>query len=266
MKNIKRVLAGVLGIGIIIGLLALYDGINGDPFSEANAKKQAVKYARELYPGQTFTAKWALYDSPFTYRVNVQSQESPDTHFDVVTRWWLSLSDTLSPDEEPEHQRLVENGWNTCVRLNNEASALASEIFQNQWPELGLLPIYGVDAHTVNIDLSPSPFLAAEEQDRIMAIYKEKWFDQSFDTVLLENAPASLEMQVSWNAIPTEDDAAEILCKAKEIMEANGMPMAYYEVILIPSDALGLDDAKEYMLDSKAIAAEDILSPAAALP
>lgn len=254
MKKTKRILAGILGFAIIIGLLAVYDGGNGDPFSEAHARRQAVAYARKLYPEQDFTVKQVFYDSPFVYRVTVQSQQSQDTSFDVETRYWINTTDQFYEDGTTSHEWYVESGLNTRNRMGREAAKQAAFILQRELPELELTPVYGIDADTVEIDLCYS----VETGD--LAEYSEYLaLDEAFQPSILNNIPTRFVAQVLWEGIPTEEDLQNVLGQIKTAMEENGMPMTYYNVTLYPKD-YNDDDAAEanIIMESGTVASADI--------
>lgn len=253
MKKAKRILAGILGFAIIIGLLAVYDGGNGDPFSEAHAARRAVAYAQELYPGQTFTVKQTLYDSPFEYRVIVQSQQSQDTFFDVVTRHWTDTSDILSEDGTPLHEWYVENGLNTRNRMGREAAKQAAFILQRELPGLELIPIFGIDSDKVEIDLCYS--VANED----LVKYKEYLkLDEDFEPSILNKVPTRFVTHVRWKGIPTEEDLQNTLRQIKNALEENEMPMTYYDVMLVPESNSEDDAMEENIIESGVTASKDI--------
>lgn len=253
MKKVKRILAGLLGFAIIFGLLAFYDSQNGDPFSEAHAKRRAVAYAQKLYPGQTFTVEQILYDSPFAYRAVVQSQQSRDTCFDIVTRHWTDTSDRLSGDETPMHEWFVESGRNTCNRMGREAAKQAAFVLQRELPNLELLPVFGIDSDKTEIDLC---YPGDNEE---LAKYREYLpLDEDFHPSILQHVPARLAAQVLWPGIPTEEDLRTTLKEIKSAMEAYEMPMTCYDVTLVPEGYAENDGLRESILESGLIASEDI--------
>ncbi|MDO5425556.1 MAG: hypothetical protein Q4F41_17730 [Eubacteriales bacterium] len=244
MKRVKRILAGILGIAIIVGLLLFYDGANGDPLSEAQAKRRAVAYAEKLYPGQTFSAGDALRDGPFVYRVEVRSEESADTHFEVVTRHWTDTSDEVT-EGVAEHERLVESGFNTGFRLGLEAAEQAEQVLKSQTPELTFLNVYGAGEYSVFVELG-----YPDGANFVL--------DQTFSTEILERVPAKFSAQVSWEGTPTEEDLKEVLKKIKTALEEQGMPMAFYDVILVPEGETEYEERLETIVESGIIAAEEI--------
>ncbi|MDO5541104.1 MAG: hypothetical protein Q4F83_13740 [Eubacteriales bacterium] len=257
MRKMKRMIAGIMGFVIIFGLLAVYDGACGDPVSKAYAKRQAVTYAEKLYPGQTFKVTGVLYDSPFVYRMQVQSEESRDTHFEIVTRYWTDTSDKLSEDALPEHERLVESRWNTCYRLGAEAAGQAELILQNELPELEFIPLYyGIDQNTVEIDLCFSEE-NVERYESSMKYSEYLILDQDFDSSILKNVSARCMAAISWRGTPTEEDLQKVLGQIKNIMEANEMPMAYYNVTLTPENGT-YDEVRENMIESGNVASANI--------
>lgn len=253
MKKTKRIVAGILGFAIILGLLAFYEGGNGDPFSEAHAGRQAVAYAQELYPGQTFTVTQVLYDSPFEYRATVQSQQSRDTYFDVVTRHWTDTSDFFSEDGHPSHELFVESGRNTCNRMGREAAKQAMFILQKELPDLELMPVYGIDSDKAEIDLCyPRDYDDLEKYKEYLPL------DGDFDPSILQKVPTRFVTQAWWPEIPTEEDLQNTLREIKAALEKYEMPMTYYDIMLVPEGAADDESLKESIIQSGLVASKDI--------
>lgn len=123
-----RVLAGGLGIGIILAVLVLFDGLTGDPLSRAWCDQQALRYARAAYPGQDFTVTESNAGQWFQYGAWVQSTQSADTKFDVLTSFWLQT--------EGREQELVENRHNTLVRQGREGARQIEALLRKELPGL----------------------------------------------------------------------------------------------------------------------------------
>lgn len=115
-------LAGTgFGGGALVALFAYT--VNGDPISGAWAQQRAIRYAEQRFPGQTFTApKGSWYSYYFNYSVEVQSDQSPDTHFTVETRKWLWLDDYGTTDA-------VTNGVTARQRMEQALTDKAQRMF-----------------------------------------------------------------------------------------------------------------------------------------
>ena len=113
----KRIAAGVAGGVLVLGLLLAADAVYGDPLSRAWAESRAVQYAESLYPGQTFIVTESYDGSRFEYGTLVQSEQSPDTRFEVRNSFWAALPQTTAARMTPgSHEWLVEQRWNTAYR------------------------------------------------------------------------------------------------------------------------------------------------------
>lgn len=235
MKRMKRILAGALGFALVLGLLVVSLGLSGDPLSEKQAKRRAVAYAESLYPGQSFIAQYVTRDRPFSYRAEVQSKESEDTRFSVTTDFWVRTSDVDSSGKA-DHVILVEEKWNTRYRLGCEAAKLAAAVLMVELPEIRLNPIYGVEQEAVFIELCGTEE-EWSEYEHLLSV------DMPFDPALLERMPARLSAVALWEGEPTEEDMKHVMAQIKEALEEHGMPIAYYEIILLPenSDGKGLN-------------------------
>lgn len=244
MKMMKRVLAGILGSVLVLSLLTSVLGLSGDPLSEEQAKRRAVAYAEEIYPGQTFTVRDVTRDRPFSYRAEVQSADSEDTHFSVTTDFWVRTSDEDSHGNA-DHVILVEEKWNTRYRLGKTAAKRAAAIFEVELPEIRFNPLYGVDQDTAFVDLC----CIEEEWER----YKgDLMIDMPFDEALLEKMPACLSAVVLQEEEPTAEELEEVLVRIRTAMEKYGMMFDFYDITLIRADGEGEP------LSSEMIAAEDI--------
>lgn len=247
----KKRLAGAAGILIILCLLLAVDAITGDPLSCAWADWRAVQRAERLYPGQEFSVISGYSGQFFQYGAEVQSATSPDTRFDVVTRFWLFTDDRAG--------ERVENRWNTCYRMGEEGADEIAKILAREAPELELAGVYGGEMRTVELDLAWEP--DGEGSGRsVPGNYPENFpLDAPFEASLLQTVPSRICMQVLWNGAPTQQDLDGVLHTVKQVLEANGLPVSYYDVTLVPRD--GYDSHEQLLamvLASGPVAANDI--------
>lgn len=225
----KRVLAGLLGAGIILALLFFWEYWgSGDPLSAWIGGRRAVAYAEKCYPGQTFTVMPDSYSAGRIWETNtwVQSTTSPDTYFGVTTRWWLF---TESWQAAP-HERMVEGRENTRSRLELEAGESIAALLAEQLPDLSFqwANYRGTDAAAVHLCRQPdgsidtSPYLSSLP------------LDAPFTPELLQSVPSGLWVQILWPALPTEEDMETVLHRLKTVLEQSGFPITYYSVELTP--------------------------------
>lgn len=226
----KKRLAGAAGILIILGLLLAVDAITGDPFSRAWAQWRALHRAETLYPDQEFYVASSYSGQFFNYGVTVQSTTSTDTRFDVTTDFWLFTEDRAGEQ--------VENRWNTCYRMGQEGAEQIAGILAQEAPELNLAGIYGTDLNRVELDLAWEP--DGEGAGRSHPEKTPELFplDGAFDMSILQKAPSRLCLQVNWTGTPTQEDLDTVLQTLKQVMEANDLPVTYYDVRLVPMYSL----------------------------
>ena len=219
MKMIKRVLAGMLGTILVLGLMATALGLSVDPLSRAWAEKRAIAYAQELYPGQEFFVKAVVKDWPFSYRTEVQSRTSEDTHFSVITDFWVRTSSA------GDHVRMVESKWNTKYRLGEEAAERAAAILMVELPQMRFSPIYGTEERIA--------FVEMEGKAAGLTL------DMSFDASLMKEYEFSLSAVALCEDDPTEAELKETLNRIRAAMEKHGMMFEFYDITLIRSDGEG---------------------------
>ena len=226
----KKRLAGAAGILIILCLLLAVDAVTGDPVSRAWAEWRALHRAEALYPGQEFYVSSSYSGQFFGYGATVQSTTSTDTHFDVTMDFWLFTEDRA--------EEQVENRWNTCYRMGEEGADLIAAAMAKDAPELVLSGNYGPEMRTVELDLAWEP--DGEGAGRsVPSNYAENFpLDGSFDVSLLKNVPSRVCMQVLWQGTPAQEDLDSVLRTVKQVMEANDLPVTYYDVTLVPMYSL----------------------------
>jgi len=226
----KKRLAGAAGILIILGLLLAVDAITGDPFSRAWAQWRALHRAETLYPNQEFTVASSYSGQFFNYGVTVQSTTSTDTRFDVTTDFWLFTEDRAGEQ--------MENRWNTCYRMGQEGAEQIADILAQEAPELNLAGVYGTDLNRVELDLAWEP--DGEGAGRPHPEKTPELFplDGAFDMSILQKVPSRLCLQVNWTGTPTQEDLDTVLQTLKQVLEANDLPVTYYDVHLVPMYSL----------------------------
>ena len=250
----KKRLAGAAGILIILGLLLAVDAVTGDPFSRAWAQWRALHRAETLYPDQEFTVASSYSGQFFNYGVTVQSTTSTDTRFDVTTDFWLFTQDRAG--------ERVENRWNTCYRMGEEGADEIAKIRAREARELGLAGVYGGEMCTVELDLAWEP--DGEGAGRSHPEKTPELFplDGSFDASLLQKVPSRLCVQVNWTGTPVQEDLDTVLHTLKRVLEANGLPVTYYDVMLVPMYSLeeynNHEAIQNGLLESGPVPADDI--------
>lgn len=251
----KRIAAGVAGGVLVLGLLLAADAVYGDPLSRAWAESRAVQYAESLYPGQTFTAVESGGGAGFRYYTWVQSDQSPDTRFDVDTSFWFFTTDDGGGDV-PRHEQLVEQRWNTAYRMGTEAAVQVDAILTEELPQYEFAANYGsqesLKSSFVSLGYDP-------DEGAIPGNYAEYLpLDAAFSKDILQNVPACLMLQCTWPTAPTQSDVDEVLTQVKQVMETNGYRFAWYDVTLTDATAPDYHTGLESLAESGDVAAADI--------
>lgn len=230
--KIKRIAAAFFGILLVLGLLFFWEYMgDGDPLSAWIGQKRAVAYAERRYPGQTFTVLPDAAPCGRIWQTNiwVQSDTSPDTCFGVTTRWWFF---TESWEAAPP-ERMVEGRQNTKGRLEWEAGEYIAALLKEQLPDLPFswANFWGADSVYVTLCVQPDGSTDTAPYLPYLPL------DVPFAPELLQNVPALVELWISWPANPTQQDAEAALSEVKAVLEANGLPVAYYTLELKPDSA-----------------------------
>ena len=253
-KNPLRMLAGVAGALIVVGLLLLVDGITGDPISRRLADNGALAYAQTAYPGQTFTITESGGGQWFSYYARVQSEQSPDTTFLVHTSFWFF--------RQGEEQREVEGRNWTLVRQGKEGAAELSAALHAALPDLELAPAFngwlpGTDYEDiqdmdVELDLCWTP-----DNMRDVTGYVDLFpLDAPFDKAVTAKVPDRVVVQVLWDGTPTQEDYDTTLSRIKAAAEAAGFQIDWYDLTLVPAG--GTHEEVQETAISATTAAEDI--------
>lgn len=253
-KNPLRILAGVAGALIVVGLLLLVDGITGDPISRRLADNGALAYAEKAYPGQTFTILESGGGQWFRYYARVQSEQSPDTTFLVHTSFWFF--------RQGEEEREVEGRNWTLVRQGKEGAEELSAALHAALPDLELNPAFngwlpGTDYEDiqdmdVELDLCWTP-----DNMRDVTGYVDLFpLDAPFDKAVTQKVPDRMVVQVLWDGTPTQADYDKTLARLKSAAEEAGFAIDWYDLTLVP--ASGTHEEIQETAISATTAADDI--------
>ena len=253
-KQPLRILAGVAGALIVVGLLLLVDGITGDPISRRLADNGALAYAEKAYPGQTFTILESGGGQWFRYYARVQSEQSPDTTFTVHTSFWFF--------REGEEQREVEGRNWTLVRQGKEGAEELSAALHEALPDLELAPAFngwlpGMDyGESQNMDVELDLCWIPDNMREVTGYVDLFPLDAPFDKTVTQKVPDRVVVQVLWDGIPTQEDYDATLSRLKAAAEAAGFAIDWYDLTLVPAD--GTHEEIQETAISDTTAAEDI--------
>ena len=129
-------------------------------------------------------------------------------------------------------------------------------------PELELAGVYGGEMCTVELDLAWEP--DGEGSGRSHPEKTPELFplDGSFDASLLQKVPSRLCVQVNWTGTPVQKDLDTVLHTLKRVLEANGLLVTYYDVMLVPMYSLeeynNHEAIQNGLLESGPVPADDI--------
>lgn len=253
-KNPLRILAGVAGALIVLGLLLLVDGITGDPISRRLADNGALAYAEKAYPGQTFTILESGGGQWFRYYARVQSEQSPDTTFLVDTSFWFF--------RQGEEQREVEGRNWTLVRQGKEGAEELSAALHAVLPDLELAPAFngwlpGMDyGESQNMDVELDLCWTPDNMRDVTGYVDLFPLDAPFDKAVTAKVPDRMVVQVLWDGTPTQEDYDATLSRLKAAAEAAGFAIDWYDLTLVPAD--GTHEEIQETAISDTTAAEDI--------
>ena len=91
----KRILAAAGGFAIVLGLLGTLAVYTGTPLGDWLARRSAVEYADQTYPGYGFEVEWISNRHWLCYEVGLRARNSEDTRFAVELARGRVVSDNF---------------------------------------------------------------------------------------------------------------------------------------------------------------------------
>ncbi|MDK2813224.1 MAG: hypothetical protein PWQ08_479 [Clostridiales bacterium] len=209
-----RVAAAVLAVLIVAGLWLGVSSVTGNPVMELIAKIRASQYLKEAFPQYSFTVEEVKQDwkGTFDYNVYVWDEQTLDVHFFVTVPFCGGISDG--------YERAVGENINTQQRLSDDLTQLAQDALQQEAAGLMIKKCeatYGYDV--TGAETFPSiPFSTSFTTDMP--------FDK--DQIHL---PTLLDVTIGTET-PDEEELARVLLQLKQAMDAQGVKIDYYTVML----------------------------------
>lgn len=208
----KRVLAALGGFAIVLALLGTIFAYTGTPLGRELARRSAVDYANETYPGNDFQVVGVNNRHWFCYEVWLQSQTSQDTCFFVEVVAGYVISD--------DNEQWVASNRNTRDRIIN---ALSMDV------DHALADTEGFDSFSLYLGEVPQ---MGGSQPIPTEGHPPLTLDMPYDKANLP--PAALVLRMKRDTLPA--DAAEqaqlLMARAKSAMDAAGIDLAAYRVVI----------------------------------
>lgn len=203
--NIKKILAGIAGIGLIVLLMSFVNSFVGNPVSNTLAKKAAQRYIDKNYKDLNLNIQDSNYNFKFgSYFVFVKSAISEDTAFDIYVD---SYGNVISDEYEYE----IKNNFTTFRRLDKELGVIAKEIIGGNLDydfENMAIP-FVKEADSVNLEL-----------------------DMKLD---IHNPPLPLMIDVTlFNSDVSYSKIAEVAKALESVLQEQNIPVREYSIRILP--------------------------------
>lgn len=203
--NVKKVLAGISGIGLIILLLLFVNSAVGNPVSNALAKKAAEQYIDTNYPDLQMQIQTCHYNFKFgAYLAFAQSDVSRDTAFSIYLNGFGNI---LQDDYAHE----VSNNFTTFRRLDGELRNIAAAAI----------------ADKLDYDFDYASFQFVKEAD-IMELERDMDLD-------IHRPPLPLTADVTiFSGDLSHTKIAEVAKAMEKVLAEQNIPVAEYSIRLLP--------------------------------
>ncbi len=204
--NIKKILAGITGIGLIVLLLLFVNAWVGNPVSNLLAKQAAQKYIDANYSDLDLEIQSSNYNFKFdAYLVFVQSALSQDTAFSIYTN---SYGKVLRDDYEYE----VANNFTTYRRLDAEMRKIAEALIGG----------------SLDYDFEYTSFQFTKDDHDLMKLERDMKLDISHPPLPLVADIVLYSEDLSYSKVAEVGKALETILKEENI------PVSQYSVRILP--------------------------------
>ncbi len=218
--KIKKILAGVVGIGLIVLLLLFVNSFVGNPVSKALAKKAAQQYIHTNYNNMDLEIQKCAYNFKFSsYYVFVQSSTSEDTAFSIYAN---SFGKILRDDYKYE----VANNFTTFRRLDEEMRKLAEEMIGGKLD-------YDFDYTAFSFDKA-----SMDKEDSFMKLERDMKLDIHHPPLPLTAYVVLFSDDVSYHKIAEAAKAIEGVLKEQDV------PIVQYSVRILPLSEKPKDESQ----------------------
>ena len=209
MKNNKplRILAGFVGLALIIFLLIVTMSFTGNPISKLLATRAADKYVEDNYSDLNLRRQETAFEfKRGDYIVKYYKKNSQDIHFGIETNY-------LGKVTIDGYENGVLGKWNTLVRLNDELDRYAERVIRDNLD-------YDFDM------VFAEAFGNATEEEVASKLQTDMLFD--FGDLPLDNNLTIYiyEENRTWGRL------AQVILEVDEVMEENNIDISHYSIIL----------------------------------
>jgi hypothetical protein len=213
-KKILKVLAFITAMALIAVFAVFADGLIGNPVSRFLARRDAVSYLAEKYPGTDYEIEKVTYDfKSGGYHVGVISPSSADSHFNLSY-------DRLGRLKYDNYNEYVAGRLNVQSRLEREYRELTDRVFDSPFfpydcdIKFGTLSIYP-KAEIKNGDDPDEPSVVMPVEALVL--------DKVYDIRELGEKYGKLVVYANSDTV-TVEKAAEIMLGIKEAFLDAGVP------------------------------------------
>ena len=212
----KRILAAAGGFAIVLGLLGTLAVYTGTPLGDWLARRSAVEYADQTYPGYGFEVEWISNRHWLCYEVGLRARNSEDTRFAVELARGRVVSDNF--DESG-----YGGAWDRICELlyADVTSRLAGD------PLLGQAAVSLWHAYVLTDEGELT--VPAEGHPALVR-------DMPYDKANLPPVALVLDQQTTAVNDDTPAEAQRLMQAAKAAMDAAGIDIAAYQVRLYTAD------------------------------
>ncbi len=202
-----RVVSGVMGLGIILGIASLVNAFTGNPISGKLAQDSAQRYIDAHYSAFDLEISKASYNFKFdTYMVRATSKTSPDTHFSIDV-------DSFGHVESDDYEGSVLSGSNTYRRLNEGYEDFVEPYIEKNMP-------YDFDMIIAQLDDREPSAMAKLKRDATYDVAEMPM--KGLITVYLYSD------DLSW------ENVAKVTLELNALLEKANLDVTEYTVVLEP--------------------------------
>lgn len=215
-KRILKISAFCLAIVLIIGICSFANGLVGNPISKMMARHTAEQHLKTNYPETDYDIEEISYSfKDGGYYAHIVSPSSMDSHFTLR----ISMSGKLTYDD---YSSRVENHGNTANRLYFEYREMVDSVLKSYAFPYDISMGYG----SLEFDRE-----AGEEEIDGTLRRSDLVNDKFYNVSELGKTNGKLVLYIDDQTV-TNENAAAILLKTKELMDSAGISFHSIHFIL----------------------------------